>query len=117
MFCANRLMAASMVMFASWANACSTDYTIHLETFGEGVLVELRSGQPGHSRVVQATRSNGGTVYFASLCPGSYFVAIGNDDSVSVTPTRFFQDSARYTSRITMQRGSGNVSRQSRKSL
>lgn len=111
------LIAAAVVSFSGWASACSIDYTIHLETFGEGVLVELRAGQPGSSRVVKATRSNGGTVYFSSLCPGSYFVAIGNDDSVSVTPTRFFEDNANYTSRITMQRGSGNVARKSRKSL
>ncbi len=117
MYLIKSICVASAVIFSSLASACSIDYTIHLETFGEGVLVELRAGQPGSSRVVKATRSNGGTVHFSSLCPGPYFVAIGNDDSVSVTQTRFFEDNARYTSRITMQRGSGNVSRQSRKSL
>lgn len=99
------------------AMACSTQFKITLETFGEGVLVELRGGVPGRSRVLSATRSYGGAVNFHSLCAGSYFLAIGNDESVSVTPTRQFADQMIYTSRITFQRGSGNVSSQSRKSL
>lgn len=102
---------------ASTAMACNTEYNITLETFGEGVLVELRSGNPGNSRVVQSRRSNGGNVNFGNLCPGNYFLAIGNDDSVSVTQTRFFEADAIYSGRITLQRGSGNVSRKSRKSL
>ncbi len=65
------------------ASACNTVYNITLQTFGEGVLVELRSGTPGNSRVVQSRRSNGGAVNFGKLCPGNYFLAIGNDDSVS----------------------------------
>jgi uncharacterized membrane protein YdfJ with MMPL/SSD domain len=99
------------------AAACNTDYNINLRTFGEGVLVELRSGSPGNSRVVDARRTNGGAVNFANLCPGNYFLAIGNDDHVNVTQTRFFEANAVYTSNIVMQRGSGNVSRKSRKSL
>lgn len=99
------------------AIACSTEYNITLETFGEGVLVELRAGQPGSSKVVRSRRSSGGNVNFASLCPGNYFLAIGNDDSVSVTQTRYFEDDAIYTGRIVMQRGSGNVSHKSRKNL
>lgn len=99
------------------AYACNIAFNITLETFGEGVLVELRSGVPGQSRVISSTKSSGGNVGFSSLCPGSYFLAIGNDESVSVTPTRNFAENFSYTSRITMQRGSGNVGRQSRKSL
>ena len=44
---------------AGSALACNTEYNITLQTFGEGVLVELRSGSPGNSRVVQSRRSNG----------------------------------------------------------
>ena len=102
---------------ASTATACSITYSIELNTFGEGVLVELRAGTPGNSRVVRSARSHGGTVVFSPLCPGRYFLAIGNDDSVNVTPTQFLQDERDYTSRITLQRGSGNVSHRSRKSL
>lgn len=111
------LLSIGLAGFANAALACSTQWNITLETFGEGVLVELRMGRPGSSRVVKATPSSGGTVIFSALCAGDYFLAIGNDESVSVTPVRQFQDSASYSSRITVQRGAGNVSRQSRKSL
>jgi|GEM_PF-2819381 len=97
--------------------ACNTQYNITLQTFGEGVLVELRSGSPGSSRVVQSRRSNGGAVNFGNLCPGNYFLAIGNDDSVNVTQTRYFESDAIYTGRIVMQRGIGNVLNKSRKNL
>jgi hypothetical protein len=117
MFLLKNFIAVFAVFGGGVAFACSVEYTVHLETFGEGVLVELRSGRPGNSRVVRTTRSNGGTVYFSPLCAGNYFLAIGNDDSVSVTPTRFFEDDASYTSRITIRKGSGNVERKSRKSL
>lgn len=97
--------------------ACNTDFTIKLETFGEGVTVELRAGTPGNSRVVKTQQSSGGTVYFGKLCPGPYFLAIGNSETVNVTPVRQFEDFASYRSTITMQRGSGNVSKKSRSSL
>lgn len=106
-----------MLAVAGSALACNTQYNITLQTFGEGVLVELRSGSPGNSRVVQSRRSNGGAVNFGNLCPGNYFLAIGNDDSVSVTQARYFESDAVYTGSIVMQRGSGNVSNKSRKSL
>jgi hypothetical protein len=99
------------------ASACNTDFNVTLETFGDGVTVELRTGTPGNSRIVETVRSNGGNVHFNGLCPGAYFLAIGNDDNVSVTPVRQFQDNADYNSRITLQRGPGNVSKKSRKSL
>ena len=111
------LVAVLMTLFASVAFACSTDFNVSLETFGEGVFVELRAGTPGNSRVVRSTRTSGGTVNFANLCRGNYFMAIGNGDSVNVTPVRYFDDDAEYSSRIVLQRGSGNVSRQSRRSL
>ncbi|MBG6072564.1 S1C family serine protease [Polaromonas sp. CG_9.2] len=99
------------------ASACNIDYDIELQTFGEHVSVELRSGALGASRVVKTRPSQGGRVSFSSLCPGNYFVAIGNDDYVSVTPVRQFVSDHRYTSQLTLQRGAGNVSRQSRKTL
>jgi len=105
------------ISMTSGAFACSTDFNITLETFGEAVLVELRSGSPGKSKVISSARSSGGMVNFSGLCSGYYFLAIGNGDSVSVTPARLFEDDAIYTSRITLQRGSGNVSSKSRKDL
>ena len=99
------------------ASACNIDFNIELQTFGENVNVELRSGSPGNSRSVKSQRSQEGHVSFNTLGPGSYFLAIGNDDYVSVTPVRQFQINHIYSSRLIIQRGSGNVSKQSRKSL
>lgn len=114
----NLASAAFLLLFLNGAAfACSAQYNITLETFGEGVLVELRSGSPGKSKVVRSARSTGGNVNFSGLCQGNYFLAIGNSESVSVTPVRFVQDGAVYTSRIATQRGSGNVSKQSRSGL
>jgi hypothetical protein len=112
-----KLVLSALLMVGNAVYACNIDFNITLQTFGEGVLVELRSGSPGRSRVVSSTRSSGGNVSFSSLCPGNYFLAIGNDESVSVTPVRQFEENVVYSSRLTMQRGSGNVGRQSRKSL
>ncbi len=96
---------------------CNITFDIALETFGEGVTVELRFGYPGRSAVVSATESWGGSVGFDHLCPGSYFLAIGNNDSVSVTPVRDFVTDTAYRSTIRMQRGSGNVSSKRRSEL
>jgi len=60
--------------------------------------------------VVNSSQSYGGNVRFGNLCPGSYFLAIGNGHSVSVTPVRQFESGIDYTSTLTMQRGAGNVS-------
>jgi len=89
---------------------CNISYEVSLQTFGEGVSVELRMGTPGSSRMIKTSYSSGGTVRFSSLCPGSYFLAIGNGESVSVTPIRLFDTGVDYTSTLTMQRGAGNVS-------
>jgi hypothetical protein len=115
----NKYLISAMLFLGMAGNAwaCNIEYNITLQTFGEGVLVELRSGSPGTSRVVHSRRSNGGAVNFVNLCPGNYFLAIGNGDSVSVTQARFFEADAIYTGSIVMQRGSGNVSNKSRKSL
>lgn len=99
------------------ALACDINFNVELQSFGESVTVELRSGSPGGSRPVASRKSQGGQVSFGKLCAGSYFLAIGNDDYVSVTPVKQFQDDHDYSSRITLQRGSGNVSKKSRKSL
>jgi hypothetical protein len=111
------ISALLLLGLAESAVACNTEYNITLQTFGEGVLVELRSGTPGKSRIVQSRKSSGGEVNFANMCPGNYFLAIGNEDSVSVTQTQYFEADAIYTGNIVMQRGSGNVSHKSRKAL
>ena len=111
------IAAAIFFSVATQSYACTITWNITLETFGEGVTVELRSGVPGSSKVVDSRASSGGQVQFGSLCAGNYFLAIGNDDSVSVTPVREFREGVSYNSTITITKGSGNISRRSRKSL
>jgi len=96
---------------------CQTTFAITLNTFGEGVQVELRGGSPGSSRAIATRYSNGGRVYFENLCPGNYFLAIGDKETVSTTPVRYFEDFSEYSSSIVLQRGAGNVSKRSRSSL
>ena len=96
---------------------CNTTYSVALETFGEGVTVELRFGSPGSSAVIQTAQSSGGNVLFDGLCAGTYFLAIGNNDSVSVTPVRNFESNMQYRSSIRTQRGSGNVTSKRRNEL
>lgn len=96
---------------------CHITFDVSLETLGEGVTVELRSGNPGTSTIIGVAHSVGGTVHFGNLCPGPYFLAIGNGDSVSVTPVRNFENNTSYTSTLRMQRGVGNVSSQRRNAL
>jgi hypothetical protein len=111
----------SVVLWVAAGNdsyaACQSNYVIQLETFGEGVRVELRAGVPGSSKIIQSSFSNGGQVRFTRICSGAYFFAIGNGDDVSITPVRYFDDFTNYSSSIVLQRGSGNVSRKSRSSL
>lgn len=110
------LFLAGLILMPA-AHACSTVWNIFLETFGEGVTVELRAGAPGSSKVVATRQSHGGQVGFARLCAGNYFLAIGNEEQVSVTPVRTFQNNASYSSRIIVQPGAGNVTTRSRSSL
>ena len=113
-----RLILLGACLFVSiTVYACDSEYVINLQTVGQNVIVELRAGVPGSSRVVETKRSSGGRVYFSNLCPGGYFLAIGDDESVSVTPVRQFQSEMSYESNITVKRGSGNVSKKKRSSL
>jgi hypothetical protein len=111
------LLALTIMSPKQAFGACESNYLIQLETFGEGVRVELRAGAPGSSKVVNSSFSTGGQVRFTRLCAGTYFLAIGNGEDVSVTPVRYYEDYTNYSSSIVIQRGSGNVSKKSRKSL
>lgn len=99
------------------SSSCNINYEIELQTFGEHVSVELRIGRVGASRVAGIQKSQGGRVVFRELCPGSYFVAIGNDEYVSVTPLRQFKMDFSYNSRISLRRGTGNISQLNRGNL
>jgi hypothetical protein len=114
-----RAFAAVLFLAAgsSEAAACSGSLTVYLETFGQGVTVELRNGTPGKSKVFASRQSSGGTVQFDGFCKGSYFLAIGNGDSVDVAPVHQYDDGNAYESRIRVVPTAGNISKRSRNSL
>jgi len=106
-------------------NAAS--YTINIAvqfnstiTRGENrLMVELRQGVPGSSRVFDTKYFEGqtATVSFSQMPPGSYFVAIGNGDSVAVGPVRQFSDGQRVNTTMRVTYSSGNVGTRSRSGL
>ena len=122
------LTALSAFMPVS-ANAagCWTSLTVNLTVelspalakMGENLLIELRQGVVGHSKVVNSQKFHGrsGTVFFSNLCGGSYFMDIGNGPSVAVTPVHQFGDHGRYTSTIRVSFSSGNVATRNRSGL
>lgn len=97
--------------------ACNIDYGVNLKTLGASMTVELRLGMPGNSKLVETRRSSGGKVQFVGLCPGNYFLAIGNEEYVDVTPIRNFQDGYSYESEIQLKRGPGNIDKKKRSGL
>jgi len=105
------------------ALACSTNLrvnlTVELAAERGDVLIELRQGIVGHSRVVKSQRFHGrtGTVYFANLCAGSYFLDIGNGPQVAVTPVHQYRDGEQIESTIQVSFTTGNVSNLPRSSL
>jgi hypothetical protein len=112
------------VPLATNAVACSTiltvNLTVQLETdVKEDVLIELRQGVVGHSKVVNKQKFHGstGTVVFTNLCAGSYFMDIGNGAQVAVTPVHQFGDNERRQSTIKVTLSKGNVEQKSRNEL
>jgi len=105
----------------------TASYTIAIEvefssTITQGinrVMVELRQGVPGSSRVfnTQYFEGRAATVFFSNLPAGSYFIAIGNGDSVAVGPVHQFSDGQSVKTRMRVTQSSGNVGTRSRKSL
>lgn len=113
-----KVVAAVASLFISLpVFACDVGYVVNLKTLGQTVDVELRTGAPGHSAVVEKKRSSGGRVHFDGLCPGPYFLAIGNSNDVQVTPIRTFEAGYEYESEIRLQQGHGNVARKKRSAL
>jgi hypothetical protein len=106
-----------VLIAASAASACDISYKVRLKALGETAGVELREGFVGGSRVIATRRSSGGVVVFSRLCPGQYFLAIGDGESVSVTEPHQFNEGYGYEAVIFLQSGSGNVRRVGRGKL
>lgn len=107
--------------------ACSTNLTVNLTVelspalakAGEDILIELRQGVVGRSKVINSQKFHGktGTVFFGNLCAGSYFMDIGNGQLVAVTPVHEFGDNGRYVSTIRVSFSEGNVATRNRNEL
>jgi hypothetical protein len=125
------LLLSAPLLFAPQAamaqSRCAASYTIdvtvelssNITQGGNRVMVELRQGAPGASKVFDTQYFEGktGTVSFAKMCAGSYFIAIGNGDSVAIGPGRQFSENQSVHTRVRVTPSSGNVSTKSRRSL
>jgi hypothetical protein len=83
------------------------------------VLVELRQGSPGASKVFDKKYFEGrtGTVRFSNMCAGSYFIAIGNGETVAVGPVRQFGSNQSVHTHVQVTHSHGNIGTKSRSGL
>jgi hypothetical protein len=112
---------------SSLAANCSASYTINLTvdlnpelTNGkDNVLIELRQGAVGHSQVIDKKEFVGrsGTVVFASLCAGTYFIDIGNGERVAVGPIHPLRENQHLDTTVRVSFSEGNISTMSRGGL
>ena len=90
-------------------SACNIEFRVILETYGDNVKVELRVGEIGNSFPLVIKQSNSGKLEYKELCPSKYFLAIGNDKEVSITPVQDFEKGKIYTSTVHLTSGVGNM--------
>jgi len=105
----------------------TASYTINIQvefnsTITQGtnlVRVELRQGVPGTSTVFDTKFFEGrtATVSFAAMPAGTYFIAIGNGDSVAVGPVRQFKNGQTVNTNVRVTSSSGNIGTRSRRGL
>jgi hypothetical protein len=111
----------------SSAATCSASYSINLTVElspeltnrKDSVLIELRQGSVGHSKVKDQKQFVGhsGTVIFAKLCAGSYFIDIGNGEKVAVGPIHSLSDNQHLNTTVRVSFAHGNISTMSRSGL
>lgn len=88
---------------------CNISFEVTLETFGATVNVELRVGSVGDSFPLVVKQASDGKLNYTGLCPSRYFLAIGDDKSVSTTPVQEFVSGHNYTSKVHLTKGVGNM--------
>ena len=106
---------------------CSALYTINLTvelgsdlTNGkDNVLVELRQGAPGTSKVLNKKEFAGrsATVVFSGLCAGPYFIDVGNRDKVAVGPVHDIRGGQQLNTTVRVTSSMGNIGVRSRNGL
>jgi hypothetical protein len=111
----------------SLAANCSASYTINLtvELSPEltnnknNLLIELRQGSVGHSKVINKKEFVGhsGIVVFSRLCAGPYFIDIGNGEQVAVGPTHLLRDNQYLDTTVQVSFSQGNINTMSRSGL
>jgi hypothetical protein len=111
----------------SFAANCSASYTINLTVDlspeltnnKTDLLIELRQGSVGHSKVIAKKEFVGhsGTVTFPHLCADSYFIDIGNGDEVAVGPIHSIHHSENLNTTVEVSLSQGNVGTMSRSGL
>jgi len=105
----------------------TASYTINITvelnsniTRGENrLMVELRQGAPGNSKVVDTKYIEGrtGVVSFSNMCADSYFIAIGNGDTVAVGPVHKFSENENRRTKVRVSESSGNIGTKNRSGL
>jgi hypothetical protein len=124
------LLAALVLVWSSPGSLsanCSASYTINLTVElspeltnrKDSVLIELRRGHVGHSKVVDTKEFVGhsGTVVFPHLCFGPYFIDIGNGEKVAVGPIHSLIDNQQLNTTVRVSFTDGNISTISRGGL
>jgi hypothetical protein len=119
--------ALSWCPAAAIAGNCTASYSINLTVeLGEqltkredNILIELRQGAVGTSKVVDQKQFSGhtGTVNFLNMCAGSYFIAIGNGSTVAIGPVHIFIDKQHIQSTIRVIQSHGNIGTMNRDRL
>jgi hypothetical protein len=96
---------------------CNIGFKVILETYGADVSVELRVGEIGNSFPLVVKQAKSSELEYKNLCPSNYFIAIGDDKTVSTTPVQNFESGKTYTSRVQLTQGVGNMGSARRETL
>jgi hypothetical protein len=104
---------------SSYAINLTVDLSPELTNRDDNLLIELRRGVVGNSKIVDTKHFVGhnGTVTFSDICGGSYFIDIGNGSKVAVGPVHVFEDNQHIHSTIRVTYSNGNVGTMSRRGL
>ena len=101
-----KLLIGLMGIASLSAIACNIQITVNVSGHAADEAIELRHGPKGMSRVVGTTGVN------RNLCPGTYFISVGNSEYVMVTGTRNVEDYTSGTWSIYVTRSSNSTGSQ-----
>ena len=104
---------------ASYTIDVTVELSSEISLGKDRMMVELRQGSPGTSKVFDTKYIDGrtGIVSFTKMPAGSYFIAIGNGETVAVGPVHQFDTGQSRRSKVRVTQTSGNVGSRSRGGL